>query len=128
MSKATGTVVGYDDFLPRGQSPDNHEFHIVVELQRTGRRMRLRGPSFVSIPLRLHHFGGATVGEVRERFLPGALIDFEYMSPWDEHRNDPNFHEFDVIATNPPQITRDYGASLVRGQVIDFRTGKVLDG
>jgi hypothetical protein len=122
MSTLTGIVVGYDDFLPFGaRRYDRHEFHVVVEEVRTVRRVRLRAQSFESTPLRLSHFGeSAELSEVRERFVLGALITFEYMEVWDRHRDDQLFHVIDVIVLKPEDIERDYEASLTRGLIIPF--------
>ncbi len=121
MFKVTGTVVGYDDFLPPRERIEKHEFHIVVELERTGRRMRLRGPSTISMPLRLEHFGaGADLAEVRDRLMLGARLTFEYMEVWRDHLTDPDYHWSDVIVMHPSEIVRDSTASLTRGKIYYF--------
>lgn len=121
MYKFIGVIVAIDDFLVPGLSDGMHQFHLVVEEDGSGDRVRLRALGCASIPLRLVHFGeSATREEVSDRLALGARIEFEYMNVPSEHRNDPDFHPMDVIVPRPAEIKRVYYASRRNATVLLF--------
>lgn len=121
MYKFVGVVVAIDHFLVPGFSEGMHQFHLVVEEDGSGDRVRLRAPGCTSIPLRLMHFGeGATLEEVSDRLALGARIEFEYVNVPIEHRNDPDFHSMDVIVPRPAEIERVFRAPRRDATVLPF--------
>lgn len=121
MFEFTGTVVGYDDFLlpSLAHSPTLRQFHVVVEEDATGERVRLRAGIGIA-PLTLECFGDtADLEEIRELLGMGSRITFAYHNVADAQRADPNYHEMDVIVNDPKTIT------VARCQTIGFPTRRL---
>lgn len=116
MYELTGAVVGYDDFLPLAniRDPGLRQFHVVVEEDVSGERVRLRAGSGI-VPLHLSDFGKSVkLDDVRALLGMGSRITFSYRNVADAERADPNFHPMDVIVYQPSTIV------VARCQTIAF--------
>lgn len=59
MPIVSAVVEVCDHYLPSGKSPDLHEFHVIVRIEETGERVRLRTDR--GNPLKLSNFQPMTV-------------------------------------------------------------------
>lgn len=118
----TGVIIAADDFRPLGFSSDSmHEFHVVVQEDVSGEKVRLRANATMSMPLRLINFGDdVDVEEIRERLALGARIEFGYINVPSGQRGSPDFHEMDVIVPYPEHIQRVYREPRQKGKVCLF--------
>lgn len=121
-----GVIVAYDDTLPAHAPLDQREFHVIVEIPSTGRRMRLRANNSESAALHLGQFGTNSEGkpmteeDVRKLLTLGATISFQYSEVWRENRSHPDYHPMDVVVPNPSEIERVEDVRLPKGDVIDL--------
>lgn len=117
MPTASGEIVGTDDFLHPCHRGDirNHEFHVVVRLDLTGRLVRLRGGAGVSALVltelvepgtNLDDFGALwkEIDALRAMFALGERILFNYLELEDADRRAPGAHAIDVRVLWPHSI------------------------
>lgn len=107
MFLLTGTVVGYDDFLPARTNTAFHQFHVVVEEDSTGERVRLRGAGLVgAVPMLLSDFGeDADLNDVRYLLRLDARITFRYYNVPEGQTRDPEYHRMDIVVYRIAEIT-----------------------